>query len=134
MVDIKENAVEPASRRLPVEPVTATRQRKEITFDKPAPLIIRQPASERQDTGLMPFDQRGEIVDDGQRCDGIKPQHRVRRVAEAQPANQNVHARRAVGAHPLKRDGGKGNFRCGEHIRHQVLVIQDDLDHITVEF
>ena len=37
VVNIKEDAVKTPPRRLRVEPVIATRQREEVTFDKPAP-------------------------------------------------------------------------------------------------
>ena len=67
MIDIEEDAVEPAARRLRVEPVTAPRQGKEIGFDETASRVVRQTPANGQDAGLVPSDQRRQIFDHGQR-------------------------------------------------------------------
>ena len=67
VIDIEEDAVEPAARRLRVEPVVTPRQGKEIGFDETASRVVRQTPAKGQDAGLVPSDQRRQIFDHGQR-------------------------------------------------------------------
>ena len=82
----------------------------------------------------MPFDDRRQIFDDCQRSDRLETEDRVRRVSEPEPPDKHLHLPCATGLEKAHRYGGKRNFGRGEHVRHQMLVIQDDFDNIAVEF
>ena len=56
VIDIEEDAVELATRRLRVEPVIAPRKGKKIGFDETASRIVCQTPAKGQDAGLVPSD------------------------------------------------------------------------------
>ena len=114
--------------------LVAAGQVEEIALDKTAARIVRKPCAERQQTGFVPFDDRGQIFDDGQRSDRLETEDRVRRVSKPEPPDKHLHLPCATGLEKAHRNGGKRNFGRGEHVRHQMLVIQYDFDDIAVEF
>ena len=133
VVDIKENAVKPAARHRRVEARVAAGQVEEITLDKPAARIVASPVP----SGSKPASCHSMIGDrystTVREATDWKPRTASAVYPSPSPPTSTSTCSCATGLEKAHRNRGKRGFRRGEHVRHQMLVIQDDFDDIAVE-
>ena len=83
----------------------------------------------------MPVDDRLKCLNNPQTANGFVSQHRLGGVAKSETANHDVQLTpvvillRVIG----KAKRAKGNFLCGEKIRHQVLIAKHNLKDIRFQ-
>ena len=80
----------------------------------------------------MPVDDRLKCLTNLQTTNRVVAQHRIRGVAKSEATNHDVRLAPVVILLMVigKAKRGKGNFRCGEKNRHQVLIVKHNLKHI----
>ena len=79
---------------------------------------------------MMPSDYRCQIVYHGERPYMVISEDSICGVAKSKSTNQNVGR---IGSEQGHRDVGERDFRYREIVRHQMLVIQDNLNHIAIK-
>ncbi len=129
VVDVEEDRVETGG------PVTfgiwfAAHHREEVVVDQPRPRVGGERVGDGQQTILMPPDHGTERVDDGQRPDPLVGKHRLGGIAEPQSTYQDVEL---PAVDRTETEVGQLDLGRGEQARHQVLVVELDLEHVGVD-
>ena len=125
MVDIEKDHVVGGVRGAPgLEPA------EEIAQHQPAAGFAAEAFAQRNKTGLVPFDDRGERVDHLHRSHAWIGERLAGRIAEAQTADEDAQIRSAGRGEAADRQFG---FADREQAGHQVLVAEDHLHHVRID-
>ncbi len=128
MVDVEQDHVVPL-RDLGAEPARP-HSSEEVAVQEPGPRVLGQADRVRQQLTLVPVDDLGDGVDDGQRPHPGVVESGVSGVAEPEATDEYVEVA-AVGLRQAQ--PGELDLGDGEQAGHEVLVPELDLVHVDLQ-
>ena len=132
MVNIDQNGIKASFWLCGVKADTLSGTGKEITTHELASWISTQIFAKWQKARLMPFDDRLQSLDNMQTANATVTKHRFGRVAKPQAADHDIQLASIATLFTVigKAQRCKGDFRCGEEVRHQMLIAKHNLKNI----